>query len=464
MNYRILLFSFLGAICTAFAADQPAAKPNILFIVSDDQGAGDLGCLGAKDLATPNLDALAARGLLFTNFYSNAPVCSPSRASLLTGQYPARAGVRSILPLGNKVTGLFRDSPTLAEILSKHGYNTFWCGKWHLGSAPGSRPWERGFQHTFGFLAGCVDNYSHFFYWGKANPSHDLWQGGQEVWRNGEYTADLITAQTVEEIRANGGKPFFGYVAYNAPHYPLNAPQKYMDRFKDLPQERHWMAAMIASVDDGVGQIVDELKKQGALDNTIIFFVSDNGPSRESRNWMDGRDAPYFGGTTGGLRGEKFSLFEGGIRVPAIFSWPAGIPQPRKFTEPAMSMDIVPTILSLAGISFDPAGFDGASLSDAFKNGSKVPDRTLFWEQGGQTAVREGQWKLIINGQALGSQNPPKLFLANLENDRSELKNLAEANSHLAESLREKALKWRTGVEEEWKRRQKQTESLSQDD
>jgi arylsulfatase A-like enzyme len=300
----------------------PGEAPHIVVIVADDLGYGDLSCLGS-DFATPNLDRLAASGIRFTDWYSTSPVCSPSRASLLTGLYPQRTGVTDVLPsLRGAVPGLRPGIPTLSGALRDLGYRTGMVGKWHLGTAPQSWPDKHGFGDWFGFLGGCVDYYSHLYYYDdRTNPVHDLWENGREIFRNGRYLTELFTEQAVRRIRdwtAAADAPFFLYLAYNAPHYPMHAPSEYVDRFRHLAADRRITAAMVSALDDGVGVVLDELARRGVLDNTIVFFMLDNGPSPESRNWFDGQRVPWKGGSTAGLRGQKFTLFEGGVRVPAM--------------------------------------------------------------------------------------------------------------------------------------------------
>lgn len=434
-------------------------KPNFIVIMTDDQGYGDLSCMGSTDFVTPNLDALAAGGARFTDWYSNSPVCSPSRAALLTGRYPARAGVREILAGHRRATGLLPKTPTIAAALKEVGYTTNLVGKWHLGLADNSRPNQNGFDYFYGFMAGCIDYYSHIFYWGMAdghtNPCHDLWENETEIYDNGEYFTDLVTDKAVERIRTCAAReqPFFLYVGYNAPHYPMHAPEKYMNRFKHLPWDRQVMAAMISAVDDGVGDIVDELKRNGLYENTCIFFQSDNGPSRESRNWMDGRPDPYYGGQAGSLKGHKYSLFEGGIRVPGIFSWPGKIPAGQIITEPCAAMDVFPTILTAAGA--DPAKYsiDGLNLEGVLTRGEPSPHSEIYWEMDRQTAVRSGKYKLVLNG-ALVEGEPPQdeVFLANLREDPAESINLAGEYPEIAAELKKKAESWRADIEEQWER------------
>ncbi|MEV6271886.1 sulfatase-like hydrolase/transferase [Kribbella sp. NPDC051936] len=224
-------------------------RPNIVIIYTDDLGWGDLGCYGSPDIRTPHLDALAARGVRMTEWYSNSPVCSPSRAALLTGRHPAHAGVESILGARRDTHGLPAQS-TLASELSAAGWRTAVFGKWHLGVEPGSAPLRFGFDHHFGFRAGCVDYYSHIMYWGVRSPLHDLWSDDDEVWHNGDYLTDLITDRAVEFI-SSVDDPFLCYVAYNAPHYPMHAPADAMAPYAHLPWDKQVMAAMISRVDDG---------------------------------------------------------------------------------------------------------------------------------------------------------------------------------------------------------------------
>ena len=431
-------------------------KSNVVIILTDDQGYGDLGCMGAKDLKTPRLDALAAQGARFTSMYAASPVCSPSRAGLLTGRYPGNAGVRAILAGHRKASGLTPQVPTLATALKKEGYATGICGKWHLGLKPECRPNANGFDEFSGFLAGCLDYYSHIFYYGMSdggfNPTHDLWENDAEVWADGEYLTERITRKSVEFIQRHRDEPFFLYVAYNAPHYPMHAPQKYMDRFPELPWDRRVMAAMLAAVDDGVGEIADTLDALGLTEDTIVYFQSDNGPSRESRNWLDGTPDPYYGGTAGGFAGHKFSLFEGGVRVPAILKWGGKI-APQTVTDACIAADLFPTVLQACGGDPSAYALDGISLSGLLTRGEVLPPRCLFWEMEEQTAVRRGDHKLVLNGR-LEESAPPRapVFLADLSSDPGETRNLAEALPALCAELTDLALTWRRGIEETWER------------
>lgn len=452
------------------AETEQGSRPNFIIFYSDDQGYGDLSCMGATDFKTPHLDAVATSGARFTNWYSNSPVCSPSRASLLTGRYPGNAGVRSILTSHRTASGLPPQVPTLAEALKPLGYQTAMFGKWHLGLAEGSRPHDHGFDEWFGFMAGCIDYYSHICYWWmnqplevkqrpgvanhRTNPLHDLWENGEEVWRDGEYFTDMIAERAVEYVRRaqKSGAPFFLYLPFSAPHYPMHAPQKYKDRFPDLPWDRQIMAAMISAMDDAVGAVMAELERQGIRDNTLVFFQSDNGPSRESRNWLDGRtEDPYYGGSAGKLKGHKFSLYDGGIRMPAIMSWPARIPAGQVLDEPGVAMDIFPTLLAAAG--GNPAAYelDGRDVTAMVTERAASPHDEIFWEMGRQTAVRRGDWKLVLNGQLVeGASAEDDVFLANVAGDMGERENLANARPELVAELRAAAEQWRAGIEARW--------------
>ena len=435
------------------------SRPNVIVYLTDDQGYGDLSCMGATDFRTPTLDGMANDGVRFTNWYSNSPVCSPSRAALLSGRYPGNAGVRSILRGHRTATGLPATTPTLAAMLKKEGYQTAITGKWHLGLAEQSRPGAHGFDKTFGFMAGCIDFYSHIYYWGanrpgpSLNPTHDLWEDNEEIWRNGEYFTELIAKKAIEYIRemSKSDKPFFLYIPFNAPHYPMHAPQEYMDRFDDLPWDRQVMAAMISAVDDAIASIRDELERLGLTENTLSVFTSDNGPSRESRNWLDGKQDPYYGGTSGGLKGHKFSLFDGGVKEPAIMSWPARIPSGQVIDQSCASMDIVPTVLEAVGADASEYEIDGTSLLSHVASGDELEDRTIFWEMEGQTAVRRGKWKLVLKGQLVEDTDPiAEVHLSDVGNDPGESVNLAESEPTITAELTKLAEDWRASIEKRW--------------
>lgn len=431
-------------------------RPNYVIILTDDQGYGDLSCMGCTDFRTPYLDRLAESGVRFTDWYSNSPVCSPSRAALLTGRYPVRAGVRSILAGHRQATGLPPSTPTLATALRPLGYRSAMIGKWHLGVTEACRPHNHGFDEWFGFLAGCIDYYSHIHYWGERrgyNPVHDLWENNREVWLNGEYFTEVVTERAVDFIRrsAASDQPFFLYVAYNAPHYPMHAPAEYLERFPELPWDRAIMAAMLSAMDDGVGDIVAALERYGVRENTCIFFQSDNGPSREARNWLDGTPDPYYGGSAGALKGHKYSLYDGGIRMPALLSWPARIPSGQVVREVGAAMDIFPTFLAAAGGDPSRYALDGLDLFPMVASGAPSPHDSIFWEQGGQTAMRRGDWKLVLDGQLVeGAPAEDEIHLAHLGEDPAERVNLRLECPELCETMLEEVRAWRDAIDREW--------------
>lgn len=434
------------------------SRPNFIIILTDDHGYGDLGCMGADDLRTPHLDRLAAGGARFTDWYSNAPVCSPSRAALLTGRHPATTGVRDVLSGHRAETGLLPDLPTLASALKPLGYRTGLVGKWHLGVAEGYRPGDHGFDEWWGMLSGGVDYFSHINYnlwpWDPTfNAVHDLWEDDHEVWRNGRYLTELITERSVEFLRRREGTeaPFFLFVGYNAPHGPMHAPAEYVDRFPGLAPGRRIMAAMLSALDDGVGQIVAELERQDTLRDTCILFMSDNGPSRHPANWLDGSMETYYGGSAGALKGGKTSLFEGGIRSPALMHWPDRVPAGRVVAQPGVAIDVFPTFLAAAGGDTGAYEFDGLDVLPMIADGAPSPHGDLFWEFREQTAVRRGPWKLVLDGyqwEELPPEDP--VFLANLDDDIGEAVNVAAQHPELAAELTAAARAWRAGIEADW--------------
>jgi arylsulfatase A-like enzyme len=310
-----------------------------------------------------------------------------------------------------------------------------------------------------GFLAGCIDYYSHIFYWaGNTNPIHDLWHNDHEIHADGEYFTELITRYAVDFLQraARDDTPFFLYVPYNAPHYPLHAPQKYQDRFAGLPPERQIMAAMLSAVDDSVGAILGAVRGAGLEQNTCVFYQSDNGPSRETRNWLDGATEPYRGGSAGPLKGHKFSLYEGGIRVPGLISWPARIPSGQVVNEPGIAMDLFPTFLRAAGADCARYELDGCDILPMLTQHAPSPHNAIYWEYQDQTAVRRGPWKLVLDGKLV--ENAPDedaIHLSNLDADPSEALNLKAQEPERAADLTRMAQTWRADLEARWERERK---------
>lgn len=440
MQSRFILPLCLWLVsASGLVTDAQERPPNVIVILADDLGAGDLGCYGAKDLHTPHVDALAARGVRFSQFYSAAPVCSPSRAGLLTGRWPVRAGVPTNCASQAGATGALPPREiTMAEMFRGAGYATAHIGKWHVGYTPETLPQQQGFDHSFGHMGGCIDNYSHFFYWSGPN-IHDLWRNGNEVFHDGEYFPDLMAAEASEFMQQNRDRPFFIYYALNSPHYPYQGEAKWLERFKDLPYERRLYAAFLASQDERLGKLFATVDSLGLRDNTIVVFQSDNGHSTEER-------AHFGGGSSGTYRGAKFSLFEGGIRLPAIISWPGHIPVGEARTQVAHACDWFPTLAQLTGVKPPDVTLDGRSLVDVLHDAEAESPHTnhpLHWQIGmgknAEWAVREGAWKLI--GRTTDSTDgrkpiPIENFLVNLETDPSEKTNLAQEKPEVVERLR----------------------------
>ncbi|MDP3068792.1 MAG: sulfatase-like hydrolase/transferase [Opitutaceae bacterium] len=429
----------------AQAAAATPARPNFIIIYTDDQGIGDLGCYGASDMKTPHLDRLAATGVRFTDWHSNATVCSPSRASLLTGKYPQNAGIPSILysKPGFDVAGLRAGETTLPGELRKLGYRTAAVGKWHLGSAAHSRPRAQGFDEWFGFYSGWIDYYSHRFYTLGGQPVfHDLWRNDEEVSAEPEYQTELLGREAREFVaRQPKDRPFFLYLAFGAPHYPMMAPQKYLDRFPaTMDRDRRLHCAMVAALDDEVGLLVAQLQQLGLDEQTVIFFQSDNGATAEDRS--DHRGRPYRGGSNHPYRGYKGSLWEGGLRMPALMRWPGKIPAGQVVAELGMAMDIFPTFLRWAGGTV-PAGIDGADVSGMVQRREKSPHHAVYWDYEGRAAVREGPWKFQVGlCEALGDVVRPETWLSNLHEDPAETKNYAATHPEMAAGLQAKLAAW----------------------
>jgi arylsulfatase A len=439
---RIMISRLLCLVCLFSSLPVLAAieKPNVIVILADDQGSMDLGCYGSKDLETPHLDALAARGVRFTQFYSAAPVCSPSRAGLLTGRWPARAGVPNNCASQQGAKGaLPPEEITLAEMFRAAGYATAHIGKWHIGYTPETLPRAQGFDHSFGHMGGCIDNRSHFFYWSGPNV-HDLWRNEVEVFHDGEFFPDLMLREASQFMEQNQARPFFIYYALNTPHYPYQGDAKWLEHFKGLPYPRNLYAAFVAAQDERLGQLFEQVEKLGLREKTVIVFQSDNGHSTEER-------AHYGGGDAGPYRGAKFSLLEGGIRLPAIVSWPGQLPEGQVREQVAHACDWLPTLAELAAVPLPQVHLDGRSqvavLRDA-KAPSPHQHHPLHWQVGmgpkADWAVRDGDWKLIGNTRDTSRPDEPGVrltdFLVDLSRDPGETTNLAAQHPEVVARLR----------------------------
>ena len=425
---------------------QGSARPNVLLIFTDDQGYADVGAYGSTFIDTPNIDRLAAEGVRFTQFYAAAAVCTPSRAGLLTGKTPDKAGVTTNIHINaGPDRGLQLEEVTIAEVLSDNGYRTAAIGKWHLSGEMSTTPNYQGFDHAFGHLDGVIDNYSHTNNY-RSDPIHDLYRNGKEIFEDGRFFADLMVEETLEFIDRDDARPFFIYFALNSPHYPYQGDPEWLAAYSERGLERRQVeyGAFVSTMDARIGALLDALQQRGVLDDTIVIFQSDHGFSTEER-------ALYGGGSAGIYRGAKFSQFEGGLRVPGIIRWPGKIPAGEVRDQFAVSQDWFPTILEYAGIDYDVSALDGNSLVPLISDASEsTAHDTFVWHQFDyrstklhRYAVREGDWKLLLNprdtsplpdGKAL-VETLEGTFLYNLADDPGETNNVHEQHPDIVNRL-----------------------------
>ena len=412
----------------AASAAEQSARPNIIVILSDDQGWADIG-YHDSDIRTPNLDQLAVAGVRLDRHYVY-PTCSPSRVALLSGRFPSRFGVLAPLSAATKMTG--KDA-LLPHTLRKLGYRTHISGKWHIGETPEHRPLHYGFDTSYGYLRGQIDPYTHRYKFGD----HVTWHRNDEFVEDCGHVTDLITQEAIRVIESAGDKPFFLYVAHHSPHYPLNEPPKWIAPYEktiDDVSRRHYAAA-VTHLDDGVGRIVEALKRTGLRENTLIVFSSDNGGQRDwnaTENQYNGRYAALKTlGNNQPLRGWKGDLYEGGIRVPAFVNWPGRVPAGRVFDLPTHAVDWLPTLIHAAGGKLeDGVAADGIDLWPALVGkSSTLPQRVMYWKTPSASAVRQGDWKLIRHRGG----NRSELF--DLKDDPLEKQDLAEKESEKVSQL-----------------------------
>jgi arylsulfatase A-like enzyme len=402
----------------------------VVLIVLDDLGYGDLGCFGCPDIRTPYIDRLARQGVKLTSFYANGPVCTPTRAALMTGRYQQRVGLEWAISPGQKEPGLPVEEPSLPRMLKQAGYATALFGKWHLGYRREFGPLAHGFDEFFGLLSADIDNYSHREITGEP----DLYEGDQPVQRKG-YMTDLLTQRAVAFIESHASKPFFLEIAYNAVHWPFQPP----DRPDDVREVRTWYkgtrrdyAKMLERVDDGVGAILGALERRGLTDRTLVILTNDNGGEQLSRG------AP--------LAGYKGYLLEGGIRVPCLIRWPGRLASGKVSSLPAITMDLTATILAATGAT-PPEGrkLDGLDLVPILSGKTPAPERTLFWRidprRSAQWAARKSKWKYI---RYAGGE-----LLFDLDADIGERRDLSLRHPAIVTELREELARWEAEIARE---------------
>jgi arylsulfatase A-like enzyme len=419
---------------------EPTSKPNIIFVLMDDMGYADLGCYGAKDIRTPNIDRLAREGLRFTDFYANAPVCTPTRCGFMTGRWQQRVGLEWAMGFtaeqARRVDGKWVPEPdmhalglplgetTIATLLKNAGYATGAFGKWHLGYLPQYNPTRRGFDEYFGTLLGHSDYYRYKYYDG----TYELRDGEQPVKAEG-YLTDLLSRRAVEFIGKHAREPFFLYLphqAVHAPYQPPGRPDPGVSKEGMNDGDRRIYAAMLERVDEGIGQMLAELDRLELTKNTLFVFSSDNGGAHYSDN------TPLFNG--------KQSVWEGGIRVPCLMRWPARLAAGKEVHQPAITMDLSATFLAAAGgDAAKDRPLDGIDLMPILSGQQPETSRTFYWRINRtgrqQKAIRHGKWKYVLDG---GYVN----LLFNLEEDTSERRNLAIHHPDIVRDLQRRLADW----------------------
>jgi arylsulfatase A-like enzyme len=443
--------SVMLGVCGALLAGAAMAEkqPNIILIMADDMGWGDVGYHGFDDIMTPNIDRIAKEGVQFTQGYVTASVCGPSRAGLLTGVYQQKFGcgenpTASGYPDKMKypMAGVPRSQPMISEMLKEQGYTTGMVGKWHLGVNDSLRPHARGFDFYYGFLNG---SHSYEEWTNEFAKNKSRWP----IFRNNEmeppqkdiYLTDLFSDEAVGFIDRNHEKPFFLFMSYNAIHHPWQVPEKYAERTKDLTdsENRNFIAAMILAMDDGIGRVYQVLEKHDILDDTAIIFLSDNGTPRGQglkhfpKNSMQERqEGSDYMSCSAGLRGYKGDTCEGGTRVPFCMRWPGKIKPGTMYERPVSALDIVPTFVK-------DVKSDGVDLLP-YLQGTKTgrPHDVMYWRRDNDYAIRKGDWKLTWN-DASGS---PTIKLFNLANDPKEKYDLAKIQPERAQMLQDLFDEW----------------------
>ncbi len=429
--------------------NQAARKPNVVIILGDDLGYCDTGLYGCKDIPTPNINSIANKGVLFTSGYVTAPVCSPSRAGLMTGRYQHRFGFEFNAgalqrALNNREMGLPTTEITLADAMKKAGYKTGMVGKWHLGMHEKFHPNKRGFDEYFGFLFGAnsyidpkLDSVKSATTasegaaaWPR-NPRNPVLRDQSAVEEN-EYLTDAFAREAVAFIERHKSEPFFLYAPFNAPHTPLQATKKYMDRFPHIKDERRQIyAAMVSALDDAVGAILSKLRETGLEKDTLVVFSSDNGC------------ATYTGACTNDpLRYGKLTHLEGGFRVPFAMQYPAKLKAGMVYDKAISTLDLFPTAVNLAGGEMPKdRPYDGVDLMPYLLGKNKAaPHDALCWRNSPNSAIRKGNWKMFMAGD--------QVWLFDLSKDLGEQKNLAKERPEIVEQLKKEFAKWEAGLKQ----------------
>lgn len=425
MPFPCCALALLSSFCLLVSSFAAEPGPNILLIVGDDIGYGDLSCYGNKDVATPNLDSIAVSGTRFTSGYVMAPVCGPSRAAILSGRYPAH-----ILPyLGNPshsaTAGLPQEHRLISNYLHEAGYRTAALGKWHLGEGPGFEPQARGFDRFFGFLSGMHDYFhAEDMEWGSI-------MRGREKGELKDYLTFALADEAAAIILQPAEKPFFIYLAFNATHTPLQVPDEYLNRTAHLsPPSRQKNMAMILALDDAVGRVMNAVRESGKEEQTLVLFVSDNGAALI-------KGSSENGGSNSPLRGSKTQCWEGGIRVPFMAQWKSRWPAGRVIDDPICTLDLLPTLLAAANLTPpDTQKLDGLNLLSWLDGKAEKPKREplCFKMSGTNFAIRDGDLKFVRVG--------PDSGLFNVRTDPSETADLSQKRPIITRQLQAKWQQW----------------------
>ena len=427
-----LAAGLVGLLATLGAGLAAQAKPNILVIVGDDMGYADIGVHGCRDIPTPHIDSLARHGVRCTNGYVSGPYCSPTRAGLMTGRYQQRYGHEfNPGPSPAPDVGLPLSERTMPQYLREAGYATGMVGKWHLGQERPFHPVSRGFQEFYGFLGGAR---SYFPLNAGATANTAMLRGFDTLPETEPYTTDAFAREASAFIERHAKEPWFLYLCFNAVHTPMHATDKYLARFSQIENPtRRTYAAMMSAMDDAIGALLKTLDEQKLTENTLIFFISDNG------------GPPVNASSNGHLRGYKAQTWEGGIRVPFLVQWKGTLPAGRTYDHPVIQLDILPTSLAAAGASV-PAGLDGVNLLPHLEGKvTAPPHETLYWRFGPQMAIRHGNYKLVKGAGV----DQPQLF--DLAADPGETKDLTADKPEVARDLAARYEAWnKTLAEPRW--------------
>ena len=427
---KILSVFVISLLVLQGFAQKKSNRPNIILIMADDLGYGDISCYGSDFIQTPVLDKMAAEGLKFTDYHSNGSVCTPTRAAIMTGNYQQKSGLEGVIYVQEekRIHGISPAQTTMAEIFKEAGYKTGMFGKWHLGYQPEYNPTQHGFDEFYGYVSGNVDYISHR----DGINIYDWWRNTELSYDEG-YVTDLITDEALKFMEKNKDQPFLLYLPHEAPHFPYQGRDDKADRLPgqdfeghgSRPDKKQAYKEMVEIMDENIGRIFEKLNELDLNENTFVFFCSDNGATKL--------------GSNGDLNGFKSSLWEGGHRVPAIAWNPSKIKSGSITDQTVLSMDVLPTLLSLVNISTDYK-FDGVDFSKTLFSNKKLKNRSVFWRYRDQLVTREGDWKYL--------KTKDNEYLFNLEKDLAEQTDLKDTNTEKFRYLKSLMSTWEDEMEQ----------------